>query len=60
MNIPNNMMRNATSRRGAMRSDGARVALVIAAGTVVASAMMGSAQGRIEPGARPDARDYCG
>src|ERR1700676_784023 len=39
MNIPNTMMRNATSRRGAMRSDGAAVAFVIPSGAVVASAM---------------------
>src|SRR3977135_3953382 len=39
MNIPNTMMRNATSRRGAMRSDGAAVASVIPSEAVVASAM---------------------
>ena len=39
MNIPNTMMRNANSRRGAMRSDGATGALNIAGGAVVAFAM---------------------
>src|SRR6266581_6520723 len=42
MNMPNTMMRNATSRRGAMRSDGAAAALIIAGGAVVAFAMVGS------------------
>ena len=61
MNIPNTMIRNATSRRGAMRSDGAAAALIIAGGAVVASAMICSAQDvAIEPGAPPDARNYCG
>src|ERR1700754_1561745 len=40
MNIPNTMMRNATSRRGAMRSDGAEAAAIIVGGAVVASAMV--------------------
>src|ERR1019366_4465866 len=57
MNIPNTMMRNAISRRGAMRSDGAAVALIIPGEAVVASAMMCSAQGSFEPGAPPDAWD---
>src|SRR5579864_5613022 len=39
MNIPNTMMRNATSRRGAMRSDDSAVAFIIPGGAVVASAM---------------------
>src|SRR3981189_3392018 len=39
MNIPNTMMRNANSRRGAMRSDGA-AAFIIPGGAVVASAMI--------------------
>ena len=55
MNIPNNMMRNATSRRGAMRSDGAAVALIIPGGAVVASAMMCSARG-----SRSMREIYCG
>src|SRR5580692_11446793 len=38
MNIPNTMMRNATSRRGATRSDGAAGAAIIEGGAVVASA----------------------
>src|ERR1700730_13140609 len=37
MNIPNTMMRNANSRRGAMRSESA--GLIIAGGAVVASAI---------------------
>src|SRR5712672_4256190 len=37
MNIPNTMMRNAISRRGAIRSDGAAVAFVIPWGPVVVS-----------------------
>src|SRR6202051_4415888 len=44
MNIPNTMMRNANSRRGAMRSDGAAAAFIIAGGAAVASAMICSAQ----------------
>src|SRR3984885_8616923 len=45
MNIPNTMIRNATSRRGAMRSDGAAAASIIIVGVaVVASAMMCSGQ----------------
>src|ERR1700733_4890903 len=43
MNIPNTMIRNATSRRGAMRSDGA-AALIMVGGAVVASAMICSGQ----------------
>src|SRR5260221_8618661 len=39
MNIPNTMMRNANSRRGAMRSDGA-AAFIIVGGAVVALAMI--------------------
>src|SRR5471032_2426123 len=34
MNIPNTMMRNATSRRGAMRSDGAAAAFILRVGAV--------------------------
>src|SRR5579863_10597784 len=45
MNIPNTMIRNATSRRGAMRSDGAAAAsIIIVGGAVVASAMVCSGQ----------------
>ena len=44
MNIPNTMMRNANSRRGAMRSDGTAAALIIEGGAVVASAMICSGQ----------------
>src|SRR5471032_2660774 len=43
MNIPNTMIRNATSRRGAMRSAGA-AALIIVEEAVVASAMVNSGQ----------------
>src|SRR5712672_266646 len=44
MNIPNTMMRNANSRRGATYSDGAAGALIIVGGAVVASAMICSDQ----------------
>src|ERR1700682_2873564 len=44
MNIPNTMMRNANSRRGAMRSDGAAAAFIIEGGAVVASAIICSGQ----------------
>src|ERR1700691_4701921 len=45
MNIPNTMIRNATSRRGATCSDGAAAAsIIIVGGAVVASAMMCSGQ----------------
>src|SRR6202521_282573 len=56
MNIPNTMMRNAISRRGAMRSDGAAVASFIPSGAVVASAMICSAQDGNRTGPPPDAR----
>src|SRR5450631_4316351 len=36
MNMPNTMMRNANSRRGAIRSDGAAAALIMVGGAVVA------------------------
>src|ERR1700733_11615092 len=52
MNIPNTMMRNASSRRGAMRSDGA-AAFVIAGAAAVASAMVCSAQTRSHRARRP-------
>src|SRR5215475_982775 len=39
MNIPNTMIRNATSRRGAMRSEASAGALIIPEFAVVASAM---------------------
>src|SRR6202163_613465 len=39
MNIPNTMIRNANSRRGAMRSDGGAAAFIIEGGAV-ASAMI--------------------
>src|SRR5579863_798871 len=45
MNIPNTMMRKATSRRGAMRSEGAAVAFIIPGGAVVASAIFQSCFG---------------
>src|SRR6476619_7715701 len=44
MNIPNTMMRNATSRRGGIRSDGTAAALIIEGGAVVASDMNCSGQ----------------
>src|ERR1700676_926461 len=43
MNIPNTMMRNAISRRGAMRSDGA-AAFIMVGGAVVAFAILSSGQ----------------
>src|SRR5882672_2684601 len=55
MNIPNTMMRNANSRRGAMRSDGAAGALIIVGGAVVASAMICSGQDMHGNRAAPDA-----
>src|SRR5579863_536518 len=53
MNIPNTMIRNATSRRGAMRSDDAAVTSIIPGGAVVASAMMCSAYRTSSNRARP-------
>jgi hypothetical protein len=44
MNIPNTMIRNANSRRGAMRSDALAAAFIMTGGAVVASAMICSAQ----------------
>jgi hypothetical protein len=49
MNIPNTMMRNANSRRGAMRSDGGAAADIIEGGAVVASAMICSQRVRAWP-----------
>src|SRR5229473_5373281 len=64
MNIPNTMMRNANSRRGAMCSEGA-AAFIIVGGAVVAFAILCSGQDvRIHRARRPmqelDARTYCG
>src|SRR6202790_2277408 len=53
MNIPNTMIRNATSRRGAMRSDGAAAAAIIVGGAVVALAMICSDQNMLAHRARP-------
>src|ERR1700694_4057008 len=53
MNIPNTMMRNATSRRGSMRSAAASAA-IIAGGAVVALAIICS--GHHASGAPPDAQ----
>src|SRR6202051_3758742 len=47
MNIPNTIMRNATSRGGAMRAEGGAAAIIIEGGAVVASAMICSGQGRV-------------
>ena len=59
MNIPNTMMRNAISRRGGMRSDGARgAAAIIAGGAVVALAMICSDAHSRARG--PRRRNYCG
>src|SRR3979411_1554283 len=55
MNIPNTMMRNANSRRGAMRSDGGAAAFIIEGGAAVASAMICSGHA---PGLRPRRKDY--
>ena len=59
MNIPNTMMRNANSRRGAMRSDGAAAALIIVGrgGGGVRHDLLGS---RLSPGPPPDAANHCG
>src|ERR1700692_3201872 len=54
MNIPNTMIRNANSRRGAMRSDGAAAAFIITGGAAVASAMICSGQNLLlDRGRRP-------
>src|SRR5665213_1412571 len=56
MNIPNTMMRNANSRRGAMRSEAAAAAAFIIAGeAVVASAMICSGRDS-STGHAPDAK----
>src|ERR1700712_4212525 len=44
MNIPNTMIRNAISRRGEIRSDGAAAGFIIDGVTVLASAISGSNQ----------------
>src|SRR3984957_19428017 len=44
MNMPNTMIRNATSRRGSMRSDGAAASFSVIVEAVVASAMICSGQ----------------
>src|ERR1700722_16958322 len=62
MNLPNTMIRNATSRRGAMRSEGAAAAsIIIVGGAVVASAMMCPAEdGRANRSRRARGGNYCG
>src|SRR5450631_4009672 len=60
MNIPNTMMRNANSRRGAMRSEGTAGALIIVGGAVVASAILCSGQEVLMNKARRPTRPYCG
>ena len=60
MNIPNTMIRNATSRRGAMRSDGAAAAAIIVGGAVVALAMICSDQHVLAHRARRPTLHYCG
>src|SRR5450432_136207 len=59
MNIPNTMIRNANSRRGAMRSEGSAAFIIIDGGAVVASAMICSGRDVLESGAARSA-DYCG
>src|SRR3954454_6600672 len=49
MNIPNTMIRNANSRRGAMRSDGGAAAVIIEGGAVMASAMICSKRAGVVP-----------
>src|SRR5271156_831321 len=58
MNIPNTMMRNATSRRGAMRSAGAAGAPVIPCGAVVAFAI--ALSGHHLLGSHRMGHAYCG
>src|ERR1700726_3995973 len=61
MNIPNTMMRNANSRRGAMRSEGAAAAAIIVLGAVAASAIVCSSHDVLANRARrPDAWNYSG
>src|ERR1700681_2235166 len=55
MNIPNTMIRNANSRRGSMRSDGAAGAFIMEGGAVVASAMICPGHA---PGLGPRRKDY--
>src|ERR1019366_1980004 len=52
MNIPNTMMRNANSRRGAIRSEGAAAAFIIVGGAVVAFAILCSGQDMLAHRAR--------
>src|SRR5579863_1813640 len=59
MNIPNTMIRNAISRRGAIRSAGA-AAFIIVGGAVTASAMVCSGQGGFPMRAHRPRRNYCG
>src|SRR6202041_2911905 len=61
MNIPNTMIRNATSRRGSTCSDGAAAASIIIVGVaVVASAMMCSGQDVLATGRAAGCARYCG
>src|ERR1700686_4409351 len=55
MNIPNTMMRNANSRRGAMRSEDAAAAFIITGGAVAASTMICSGQNVMAIGCAPPA-----
>src|SRR5450631_3660077 len=61
MNMPNTMMRNATSRRGSIRSAGAAGALSMVGGAMVASAIICSRQDMMRHRARrPRSANYCG
>jgi hypothetical protein len=55
------MIRNANTRRGAMRSDGGAAAFIIEGGAAVASAMICSQRARASPEAQGLLRrTYCG
>src|SRR6266849_8487910 len=60
MNMPNTMMRNAISRRGAMRSVGAAAAFIITGGAVAASAMICSGQNVLAIGRAARCANYFG
>ncbi len=60
MNIPNTMIRNANSRRGAMRSEATAVAFIMVGGAVVTSAIICSGQDVLMNRRAARYASYCG
>src|SRR5258708_15141374 len=60
MNIPNTMMRNAISRRGAIRSEGAAAGFIITGGAGAAAMVCSGQNLRFGPARRPMRQIYSG